>query len=64
MLNAKLHNTYSKSQEIVAGIFLYLLPPSYRTATNCSSDVRRWEACRNGGVSEGPWGFHRVIAVI
>ncbi len=39
----------------------HVMPPSHWTAANHSSDVRRWEACRNGGVSEAPWSLHRLI---
>ncbi len=31
------------------------------TDANRPSDVRRWEIRRNGGVSEGPWSFHRLV---
>ncbi len=38
-----------------------VLPPSNWTAANRSSDVCRWAICGNGGVSEGPWSFHRLL---
>ncbi len=38
-----------------------MLQLSHWTAENHSSDVRRWEVCGNGGVSEGPWSFRRPV---